>query len=215
MYTPPSFRIDDPVKLSAFMDANSFAALITSKGGVPSATHLPVRHFAEGGVFTKLVSHMARANPQWQDFASDVEVLTVFSGPHAYISPSWYVVDNAVPTWNYAAVHVYGYPRIIDDHERVVSFLTDTVEFYERSFARPWPGVLPDEFRDKMIKAIVAFEIAVTRIEGKFKLGQNRSAADIRGVYTALSNSLTPGDRQLASLMVSERLAGTSEIIPS
>lgn len=207
MYIPPSFQIDDPAKLSDFMNAHSFATMITSEFGVPFATHLPVRPFCEqNGVCTMLVSHMARANPQWQHFSDDLEVLTVFTGPHAYISPSWYKTDKAVPTWNYAAVHVYGRPAIMDDHERVVSLLSETVDFYERSFDRPWPNMLPDEFRDQLINAIVAFEIRVTRIEGKFKLGQNRSKDDTDGVYNALSCSHDGNSRALAELMLSEGL---------
>jgi len=206
MYIPPSFRIDDTAKLTAFMNAYSFATMVTSDSGVPLATHLPVRPFCEDGVCTTLVSHMARANPQWRHFSHDVDVLTIFTGPHAYISPSWYTTEKAVPTWNYAAVHVYGRPAIMDDHERVVSLLAETVDFYERSFDRPWPNILPTAFRDQLINAIVAFEIRVTRIEGKFKLGQNRSKDDTDGVYNALSCSLDGNSRALAELMVSEGL---------
>ena len=137
MYIPPSFRFDDPAKLSAFMNAHSFATLITCESGVPFASHLPMRHTCDSNVCTTLVSHMARSNPQWKHFASQTEVLTIFAGPHAYISPSWYATDRAVPTWNYATVHVYGRPRIMGDHEVVVALLADTIEFYERSFDRP------------------------------------------------------------------------------
>ena len=144
---------------------------------------------------------MARANPQWRQFHGDTEVLTIFQGPHAYISPSWYVSDVAVPTWNYTAVHVYGIPRVVSDHEKIVSLLEETVRFYEASFERPWPGTLPDELRDQLIDSIVAFEIDVTRIEGKFKLGQNRSAEDVAGVYRALAASQNAQHRELAAVM--------------
>lgn len=206
MYIPPSFRIVDVNKLSAFMDAHSFATLVTCNDGVPFATHLPMRHYRDDGACITLASHMARANPQWKHFSDVSEVLTVFSGPHAYISPTWYATDNAVPTWNYATVHAYGVPTILEDQDRIVSLLAETVAFYERSFARPWPGILPDELRDKLIDAIVAFEIRVTRIEGKFKLGQNRSADDIAGVHGALASSPRYGDRDLSDLMVAEGL---------
>jgi len=211
MYIPPSFQIDDPLTLSAFMDANSFATLVTCDDqGVPFASHLPIRQFCEGTTCTTLVSHMARANPQWKHFENNLELLSIFTGPHSYISPSWYSATRAVPTWNYAAVHVYGLPTILDDHNRVVSLLADTVDFYERSFDRPWPGILPDDFRDKLINEIVAFEICVTRVEGKFKLGQNRSTSDIDSVYNALSCSPSSDSRELAALMASERIVSTA-----
>jgi len=215
MYIPPSFRIDYPKKLSAFMDAYSFATLVTCHSSEPLATHLPVRQISKDGVCTTLVSHMARANPQWRHFSTDVDVLTIFAGPHAYISPSWYATEPAVPTWNYAAVHVYGRPVIIDDHKRIVSLLNETVSFYEQSFDRPWPGTLPIEFRDQLIESIVAFEIRVTRIEGKFKLGQNRSVDDTKGVYKALAGSQNDDARTLAALMASEGLGDGDSPTPA
>ncbi|MEZ6126804.1 MAG: FMN-binding negative transcriptional regulator [Planctomycetaceae bacterium] len=204
MYIPPSFRIDDSARLSAFMNAHSFATLITCDEGVPFASHLPVRHFCERGICTTLVSHMARANPQWRHFSNGAEVLTIFSGPHAYISPSWYATDVAVPTWNYTTTHVYGIPVLLDDHTQIVAMLDETVRFYEQSFAQPWPGILPDDLRSRLIDSIVAFQIRVTRIEGKFKLGQNRSADDLEGVHNALAASTRSHDRELAEFMAAE-----------
>jgi transcriptional regulator len=186
------------------MNAHSFATLVTCHESVPFASHLPVRHFCEDGVCTTLVSHMARSNPQWRHFSSGAEVLTIFTGPHAYISPSWYATDKAVPTWNYTATHVYGVPVLLNDHAQIVSMLEETVKFYEQSFDQPWPGTLPDDFRDKLINSIVAFEIRVTRLEGKFKLGQNRSPEDLSGVYDALAASMHYGDRELSDFMAAE-----------
>ena len=208
MYIPPSFRIDDATKLSAFMNANSFATLVTCDEGVPFATHLPVRHFVEDGRCTTLVSHMAKANTQWRHFSSGAEVLTIFTGPHAYVSPSWYATDIAVPTWNYATTHVYGHPTLLSDHGKVVSMLDETIAFYERSFAEPWSATLPDELRDQLLDSIVAFEIRVTRVEGKFKLGQNRSTEDLNGIHDALAASMRYQDRELADFMAAEGLAG-------
>jgi transcriptional regulator len=206
MYVPPSFRVDDPQKLSAFIDANSFGTLVTCQSGLPRATHLPMRPVTRDGVCTRLVAHMARANPQWQDFAAGSEALAIFTGPHAYVSPAWYVESPAVPTWNYAAVHVYGIPRVIDDHDRIVEMLAEMISHYEAASQRPWDGVIPDEYRDRLIRAIVAFEIEVTRVEGKYKLGQNRGEGDIEGVHRALDGSNDPGSRSLAALMRSEGL---------
>jgi len=147
---------------------------------------------------------MARANPQWQHFSSSTEALVVFHGPHSYISPSWYQTGPAVPTWNYAAVHAYGIPVVFSEHERVVSLLGEMVSTYESSFERPWPGDLPDDYRDKLMKGIVAFEIPVTRLEGKFKLGQNRSVADLQRVFEALSRSDDADSRAVARLMLTQ-----------
>ena len=204
MYIPPSFRIDDPATLSAFMNSYSFATLVTCDDGVPFATHLPVRHYSENGECTTLVAHMARANPQWKQFSDDSEVLTIFSGPHAYISPSWYETDNSVPTWNYTATHVYGIPILMHDHDQIVAMLAETVSFYERAFSQPWHGILPNELRDRLIQSIVAFEIRVTRIEGKFKLGQNRSNADNASVAGQLANSSNPNDLELYEFIKSQ-----------
>jgi transcriptional regulator len=156
----------------------------------------------ERGANGTLIAHMARANPQWRQFATGVETLTIFQGPHAYVSPAWYATEPAVPTWNYAAVHAYGVPTIIDDRERTIELLNRTVARYEASFDPPWNGELPAEYRDGLIRAIVAFEIPVARIEGKFKLGQNRSIADQQGVFDALSQSSDALSRDLAELML-------------
>lgn len=203
MYIPPSFRSTDLARLAMFMERYSFATLITHDGAAPFASHLPMRYLSGHGEQGLLVSHMARANPQWQQFTSDQEILAIFQGPHSYVSPAWYQTEPAVPTWNYAAVHAYGIPQILDDHERVISLLNETVAFYESAFDRPWPGNIPDDYRDQLIRSIVAFQIRITRIEGKFKLSQNRSEDDIQGVIDALSGSSDTQRQQLAVMMQS------------
>jgi transcriptional regulator len=208
MYIPASFRIDEPTKLAAFIDQHSFATLVTSDGNAPFATHLPLRLLRNEGERGTLVGHLARGNPQWQHFASEREVLAMFQGPHSYISPSWYTVFEAVPTWNYAAVHVYGIPRVIDDRNRIDAVLNDLISVYESGFENPWSPQLSEDYRDKMVKAIVAFEIPIIRMEGKFKLGQNRSSQDMSAVYKALSDSPFGDAQQLAQLMQSEGLVG-------
>jgi len=207
MYIPSSFRVEDAAKIAAFIRHYSFATLITDDGGAPGApfaSHLPMLYHPENGGHGSLLSHMARANPQWQHFVSGREALVVFQGPHSYISPSWYQAEVAVPTWNYAVVHAYGVPKVFSDHDRVVSLLGELVAAYESAFERPWPGNLPNEYRDKMIQGIVAFEIPITRIEGKFKLGQNRPAADTQSVFDALSRSADADSQALARLMLTE-----------
>jgi transcriptional regulator len=207
MYIPPSFRVDDPAKIAALIQRYSFATFITvpEAGGAPFASHLPMLYRpAENGSHGSLLSHMARANPQWQHFASGREALSIFHGPHSYVSPSWYKAQVAVPTWNFAVVHAYGIPKIFDDRERVLSLLRELVNTYESGFDQPWPGNLPDEYRDKMIQGIVAFEVPVTRVECKFKFGQNRSAEDIQGVIDALMRAGDSESRALAEMMLKE-----------
>jgi transcriptional regulator len=204
MYIPSAFRVADTSKLVAFIQRHSFATLISHDGTAPFASHLPMLFHPEAGSHGTLLSHMARANPQWQHFASGGEVLAIFHRPHSYISPSWYQTELAVPTWNYATVHAYGVPTVIREHERVVSLLREMVSAYEARFEKPWPGNLPDDYRDKQMRGIVAFEIPVDRIEGKFKLGQNRPAADMQGVFEALSRSSDADARAVARMMLTE-----------
>jgi transcriptional regulator len=204
MYIPASFRVDDPDVLDRFIDLYSFATLISVRGGVPFATHLPLLLDRERRV---LLGHVARANPQAElvgDRAGDSgESLAIFQGPHAYISPAWYATAPAVPTWNYAAVHVYG-PLEPLSAERTRELVDLTVDKYESTRPNPWPNDLPEDFRDKMLKGIVGFEMPIRRIEGKFKLGQNRSEADQHGMLSQLQ-SAGPGPRSLAEFIVRHR----------
>ncbi len=204
MYIPAAFRVESPDKLAGLIRDHSFATLVTHDGRSCFASHLPMLYDPDAGPHGTLVAHMARANPQWRHFAGQQEALAIFHGPHAYISPSWYRSSPAVPTWNYATVHAYGVPVIIENSERLAALIDETVETYEKSLPEPWDGHLPDEFRTGLMQAIVGFEIPVSRIEGKFKLGQNRSAEDLKGVYDALSGSPDFGDKALAGMMVSE-----------
>jgi transcriptional regulator len=202
MYIPAAFNVQDPEKLACFMEQNSFATLITQDGqGAPFASHIPLlleRNTAPSG---RLVGHLAKANPQWQHFANGREVLVIFHGPHAYVSPRWYAVEPAVPTWNYAAVHAYGRAEIMSDEARLADLVQRTVQFYEGDGPDAWKGDMPEEYRSKMLKGIMGFEIVITRLEGKFKLGQNRSPEDVAGVFAGLSQSAQPEDKLLAEFM--------------
>lgn len=199
MYTPVHFQIDDRDTLNAFMRQHSFATIVSHDGNVPQATHMPVLLNPTQGSHGCLLSHMARANPQWRHF-SNTEVLVIFTGPHAYISPAWYVTEPAVPTWNYTAVHAYGIPRIVTDHDRFVQMLHDLVEFYEAERPNRWHYTLPAEFRDGLMKGIVGIEIEITRLEGKFKLSQNRPQ-DAPSVIAMLEKSPDQTDRDTAKMM--------------
>lgn len=199
MYLPKDFAVEDRETLDALIRDNSFGMLVSPVDGAPFVSHLPF--LLEGDT---LVAHMARANPQWQGFAAGSEVLCVFQGPHAYVSPSWYTTENAVPTWNYAAVHVYGTPEIVDDPQEAYSDQEKLVDFNESGFGSPWQlGDRNRDFVDGMMRAIVNFRIPIARIEGKFKLSQNRPEVDRARVTAALSGSDDPAVAACGALMAS------------
>jgi len=189
MYIPKAFREDDMSTLHTFIEVNSFATLVTQHEGLPFATHLPFLLDSERGSNGTLLAHMARANPQWHDLASAQEVLVIFQGPHAYISPSWYEIELSVPTWNYAVVHAYGLPRLIEDQEELYNLLKILIQTHEAQFENPWPFQLSDDYLQKMMRGIVGFEIEITRLEGKFKLSQNRTETERKNVIAALQES--------------------------
>jgi transcriptional regulator len=188
MYIPERFREDDKAILQAFIREHSFGVLVTRGEEAPFATHLPFLFDAERGEYGMLQAHMARANPQWREFASGREALVIFSGPHAYVSPSWYDVVLSVPTWNYAAVHAYGVPRIIEDKQLLYEQLKILVETHEAQFEHPWPLDLPQDYIEKMMSGIVGFTLEITRLEGKFKMSQNRTPAERDNVITSLQD---------------------------
>jgi transcriptional regulator len=145
MYTPALFQVEDPATRVAFMRQHSFATLVTHDGTASFATHMPVIFHAEVGPNGTLVTHMARANPQWRHFADGREVLVIFHGPHAYISPSWYETQPAVPTWNSAVVHAYGIPQIVDDAASLRAMLRELVAAFESHRPEPYGDLLTDE----------------------------------------------------------------------
>jgi transcriptional regulator len=205
MYIPASNRIDDHQKAFDLIDAYGFATVVTSRNGVPWASHLPVLlDRAEGGSGA-LRSHMARANEQWRHFDSGQEVLCIFQGPHSYISPSWYASKVAVPTWNYATVHVYGFPSVEADPDGLRKIVDDTTNKYEKNFDKPWTMRLPGSTIDSLMGAIVGFHIKISRSEAKFKFGQNRSEEDQEAMLDALESSKKADARALAAFMRSER----------
>ena len=201
MYTPPSFKIAGRSHLFAVMREFSFATLVTGSAGATVASHLPLLIDDCGGN-GRLLGHMARANDQWRIFDGKNEALAIFQGAHGYISPAWYVQHPSVPTWNYTVVHAYGAPKVIEEYAAAVDILRRTVEFYEGGRQEPWRmDTLPADYIEKMVKAIVAFEVPLTRIEGKAKLSQNRSEDDRRRVIAELEQSVHIEDRKLANSM--------------
>jgi transcriptional regulator len=197
MYSPPYNQIEDRAELVAFMRANGFPLLVTGTGGTLHASHLPATvHEREGQLCIDM--HMARNNPQWQEFFDD-EVLVVFSGPHAYISPRWYEQKPRVPTWNYAAVHAYGVPTIITEETRKHESQRRLVAFYDPEWL-PQFDKLPPEYVSSMLGGIVNFEIRVTRLETRWKLSQNRGRREQELIAAALEKSGDSVERALAAL---------------
>jgi transcriptional regulator len=201
MYRPTPFQEDDADKLVAFMQANSFAMLVSSVEGVPCASHIPLIVAADtDGI--KLSGHVAKQNTQWLAFAA-AESLAIFLGPHAYISPALYENPESVPTWNYIAVHAYGTPKIItrqDSPTLMDKMIGDMVKAYEASYQAHWES-LSDRYREGMMNGVIGFEMVVTRLEGKYKLSQNKSDADQRAVSDSLLQSADPIGRDVGAAM--------------
>jgi len=201
MYIPKAFHQTDQAELLAFMRANSFITLVSTLDGVPFASHIPIAIRVEGEAIT-LIGHVARANPHWHAFASG-ETLAIFTGPHAYISPSLYEQHESVPTWNYIAVHAYGQPEIVtlaQDRARLEALVDTLVDSYEAAYQQQW-AELSERFRTGMLNGIVGFELPVTRLEGKYKMSQNRSPADQQRVATALRHRTDPAAQELGQQM--------------
>ena len=209
MYSPKFNQVHDRAILLEAMRAYSFATLFGPTSGEPasasaSATHLPlvVKDEGEHGL---LQGHFAKANPHWQALAGR-ETLVVFAGPHSYVSPTLYVEELSVPTWNYIAVHAYGTLSFVDDDPGKEALLADLIATHEPAYLEHWRG-LPEGFRRTMLAGIMGFRIPITRIEGKFKLSQNRSPQE-RGNVHAAQSAGSPDERALARWM--EHLLGSS-----
>jgi transcriptional regulator len=197
MYIPEPYAVTDRDVLRGVIEENNFGLLVNQVEGAPFATHLPF--LIEGDA---LVGHMARANPQWRSFAQGVEVLCVFQGPHAYISPRGYESGNTVPTWNYVAVHIYGVPEIVDDPAAALADQVLLVAAREAGAAEPWSMDERDPaLIDGLLRSIVNFRVPIARIEGKFKLDQKKTAADRAGAIAALEEAGDATALALAALM--------------
>lgn len=187
MYIPEHFRMRDHADAIAFMRANPFAILISSTDEGPFATHLPL---SVRGTADRLLlrGHVAKANPHWRYLEQNPACLTIFHGAHAFISTTNYTTRETVPTWNYGAVHVYGNARMFSSEEELQSMLHELIGTFEAAYAEQWAS-LSQSYRERMLSHIVGFEIAVTKIEGKFKLSQNRTREEQSNVMATLEKS--------------------------
>lgn len=209
MYIPPHFAETDSAALQAFMAQHSFATLVSHDGNAPVASALPLLWEERPDSPGRLIGHLAKANPQWRH-ADGQRVLAMFHGPHAYISPTWYQATNVVPTWNYATVHAYGVFRVVQNEDRLREIISRMVTVYEAHQPRPWSlDDLDESFLDRMLAAIVGFEIDLDRLEGKWKLSQNHSEARRENVILALNASPNPDARELATMMAATEGAAT------
>lgn len=206
MYTPPAFRQDDLLSLQAQITQTPLPILVTQGEDGLQASHLPLLFEPLQGERGTLHGHFARANSQWQTFASGAEVLVIFPGPQAYVSPSYYPSKaedhKGVPTWNYIAVHAYGQAEVYDDPQRLRTLLDALTRQHEQGRASPWSlDQAPDDYLARMLGAIVGFTLPIERLEGKWKLSQNQSAANFAGVRQGLTASPEPDAQAVAREM--------------
>jgi transcriptional regulator len=200
MFIPNSFEVTEAEILHDLIETESFGILVGVHDDAPYASHIPFLLDRDRGPHGTLIAHLARNNPQGAMFDGAQQLLAVFQGPHGYISPRWYNPGNAVPTWNYAVVHAYGAAHIITDPGDIREQQDRLVAAYEGTDG--WRmDCQPADYIDGMLDGITAFEMPLTRLEGKFKLSQNRSPADQMSVIARLRQSERPGDTALANLM--------------
>lgn len=206
MYCPAAFRQNDLPSLHAQIQACGLAVVTSSGAQGLQASHLPLLLEPGEGEFGTLYGHFARANGHWRDLASGAEALVVFSGPDAYVHPGWYPAKaehgKVVPTWNYIAVHAWGRAEVFDEPERLLQLVSRLSERHEQGRPQPWAvSDAPREYIDTMLRAIVGFALPIRRLEGKWKLSQNRSVSDQAGVRTGLAASASLRDQELAARM--------------
>lgn len=206
MYVPPVFKQDDVGALHAAIREARLGTLVTLGADGMEASHVPMLVHPEPAPFGTLHGHIARSNPQWERTAKGSQALAIFLGPDAYITPSWYPTKQdtgkVVPTWNYVAIHAYGPARFFDDEDRLLALVTRLTETHEVGRAAPWAVTdAPADFVRSQLKRIVGFEIPITRLEGKWKMSQNRPAQDRAGVVEGLAREGGPAEAVVAEIV--------------
>ena len=201
MYVPAAFAEPDLAKLHDFIERNSFGLLTSLVDGLPFATHLPFLLDRADGPHGGLTCHVARANPQWRQ-AQGQTALAIFSGPHAYVSPTWYEAEPTVPTWNYVAVHVYGRVEVVEDEVALREIVGRLVGVYEAAMPKPW-ALGGSTYVDRLLGQIVGLRLRIERIEGKWKLNQNHPIDRRRKVVEALRRRGGEDALAIAALMES------------
>lgn len=197
MYIPNSFREHRTQHLHQLMQAHPLALLVTNGASGLQASPLPFFLYPDESEHGVLRAHMARANPHWQELLELAECLVVFQGPEGYVTPSWYPgkaeTHKAVPTWNYATVHAWGTPSVVEDVAWLLRQLNDMTDHHEKPRLQPWSvDDAPADYVAGQLKAIIGIEIPIRRIEGKFKMSQNKNDADRAGVISGLRDEDDP-----------------------
>jgi transcriptional regulator len=206
MYIPAAFRQEDLASLHQQMRACRLPTLVSHGASGLLATPLPLLLVADEGPYGTLYGHFAKANPQWRDLAAGAQALVLFQGAEAYVTPSWYAAKaehgKVVPTWNYINIQARGPVEIFDDSARLLKLVSALTDQHEAKRAQPWAvSDAPDDYIEGMLRAIVGFALPIERLDGKFKLGQNRSSADQQGVQAGLQASSETQDQALAAHM--------------
>jgi len=209
LYIPEHFRVREHADALAFMRANPFAILVSTTTDGPFATHVPV-FVDQAGDQMVVRGHVAKANPHWRHLDGSSNCLTIFHGPHAYISTANYETRENVPTWNYGAVHVYGDARVFSAPDELLKILHELMGTFEPAYAEQWAS-LSDAYRERMLGHIVGFEIVVRRIEAKFKLSQNRTRVEQANVIASLGAASDTAVSGIAELMRDQHLGSSQE----
>jgi transcriptional regulator len=202
MYTPPHFNQDRPEELQRIMRSHPLGVLVTAAGGL-DADHIPFEFNAAAGPLGTLSAHLARANPLWQRCPTGTEVLVIFRGAEAYVSPNWYPskheAHRQVPTWNYEVVHAHGRLTVLDDERFVRGLLARLTRHHEAAEPRPWKmGDSAPEFIDEMLRKVVGIEVEITALAGKSKLSQNK---EVRDRLNAADTLAARGREEIAQAM--------------
>jgi len=191
MYVPPHFLEDDKAALHQAIGETRLATLVTLGSEGMEASHMPILLDAGEGPYGAIRGHLARANPQWRRATAETPALVMFLGPDAYVSPNWYATKRetgkVVPTWNYLAIHAYGRVEFFEDAERLRAIVTSLTQRHEGRREKPWAvSDAPEDYIKAQLRGIVGFRLPIDRLEGKWKLSQNRPEADRRGVIEGL-----------------------------
>jgi transcriptional regulator len=209
MYLPPHFKQEEQATLHRAISEARLATLVTLGSDGLEASHVPILLDAAEGPHGAIRGHIARANPQWRQAAPDTPALAVFLGPDAYVSPAWYATKKetgkVVPTWNYLAVHAYGRIEFFEDPERLRAIVAELTRRHESTRPAPWAvSDAPAEFIAAQLKGIIGFRLPIERLEGRWKLSQNRPPADRRGVIEGLRREGGAAETALAARMEKE-----------
>lgn len=200
MYTPLCFKAEDRELIQSVVEQNPFATVVTAAEDGLKASHLPCLYDRDRGENGVLISHMAKANRHWKVFEGSAETLIIFQGPHAYVSPTWYIEQFSVPTWNYAVVHFYGRPTVLEEEE-TYRLLVRTLQQFEGPEST-YDMAAGESYIRKIMPGVVAFEMPVTRVEAKFKMSQNKTPVDRMSVIQHLLDSAAPIEQETAAFMM-------------